>query len=94
MILRPSSGSNQNRIAFQSRKLKSHEKINLTVPPARLPLSIILPVVGLSAAVPQKCDGVLRLPPMSDPNPKIEPPWARRQASPPEDPPGVLRHVK
>jgi len=47
----------------------------------------LTPEVGLSATVPQKCDGVRRLPPMSEPIPKIEPPWARRQASPPDEPP-------
>ena len=31
---------------------------------------------------------------MSVPIPRMDPPWAKRQASPPEEPPGVLqKHV-
>ena len=40
--------------------------------------------------MPQKWAGILKLPPTSDPNPKMDPPNANRDASPPDDPPGVL----
>ena len=49
----------------------------------------IRPVVGFKAAKPQKCAGTRKLPPMSEPRPKIEPPAPIKAPSPPEDPPGV-----
>ena len=58
--------------------------------PFLLPRSIIRPNVGFNEEMPQKCAGILTLPPTSDPRPKMDPPIAMRQASPPEEPPGVL----
>ena len=40
--------------------------------------------------MPVKWAGILRLPPISVPRPRIDPPPAISAASPPEDPPGVL----
>ena len=48
-----------------------------------------LELVGFRADIPQKEAGTLTLPPISLPIPKREPPAPIRQASPPEEPPGV-----
>ena len=55
-----------------------------------LPPSKILPVVGFKEVTPQQAAGVLTLPPTSVPKPRIDPPAARRAASPLEEPPGDL----
>jgi hypothetical protein len=48
----------------------------------------ILPGVGFSALIPQKCAGTRTDPPPSLPTPPIEHPEAIAAASPPLDPPG------
>ena len=46
--------------------------------------------VGLNPQTPQKWLGALMLPPMSLPQPKMEPPAASKAPSPLEEPPGIL----
>ena len=55
----------------------------------RLFLYLILRLVGLIDEIPQNDAGTRTLPPISLPIPKVAPPAATRQASPPDDPPGV-----
>ena len=50
-----------------------------------------LPAVGFKQQIPQKLLGILRLPPMSVPKPRRDPPDPIRAPSPPEDPPGPLK---
>ena len=55
-----------------------------------LPPSYIRPLVGFNEAIPQKAAGILRLPALSVPKPKIDPPYPSIAPSPLEDPPGDL----
>jgi hypothetical protein len=53
-------------------------------------LHLILPPVGFIAQHPDMWAGILKLPPISPPIPRIDPPPEINAASPPEDPPGIL----
>ena len=48
-----------------------------------------IPEVGFNEEIPQKWAGILKLPPTSEPRPKIDPPIDIKHASPPDEPPGV-----
>lgn len=54
-----------------------------------VPDELTLPEPGLRPYSPQKCAGILMLPPISDPHPIADPPIAKSAPSPPLDPPGV-----
>ena len=54
------------------------------------PVRGIRPLLGLIPVIPQKCEGILILPPVSLPMSSGEPPEAMMAAAPPLDPPGIL----
>ena len=82
MFLKPGLGS--IRGVNRSRGLDGCKNLLPTVPD-----KLTLPEPGLRPYTPQKCDGILMLPPISDPHPMAEPFIARSAPSPPLDPPGV-----
>lgn len=48
----------------------------------------------MKETTPQREAGMRKLPAKSEPMPNAEPPDAYRAASPPEEPPGVLKYFK
>ena len=82
ILLNPGLGSTSGRVSAQSAFTCAG--YSPTVPDR-----LILPEPGLRPYRPQKWDGILMLPPISDPHPMTEPFIARSEPSPPVDPPGT-----